>query len=67
MGKLVIFASLVDAGMYWLLFVGGVNTVISLFYYLKVVRVMTFDPEPEGRPPLRLRLASVARFVCRWC
>ncbi len=59
MGKLVIFASLVDAGMYWLLFVGGVNTVISLFYYLKVVRVMTFDPEPEGRPPLRLRLASV--------
>ncbi len=59
MGKLVIFASLVDAGMYWLLFVGGVNTAISLFYYLKVVRVMTFDPEPEGRPPLRLRIVSV--------
>ena len=59
MGKLVIFASLVDAGMYWLLFIGGVNTAISLFYYLKVVRVMTFDPEPEGRPPLRMPLVSV--------
>ena len=59
MGKLVIFASLVEAGMYWLLFVGGINTAISLFYYLKVVRVMTFDPEPEARPPLRLRLASI--------
>ena len=59
MGKLVIFASLVDAGMYWLLFVGGINTAISLFYYLKVVRVMTFDPEPETRPPLRLRLVSI--------
>ena len=59
MGKLVIFAGLVDAGMYWLLFVGGINTAISLFYYLKVVRVMTFDPEPETRPPLRLRLASI--------
>ncbi len=59
MGKLVIFASLVDAGMYWLLFIGGVNTAISLFYYLKVVRVMTFDPEPEGRPPLRLRFVSL--------
>ncbi len=59
MGKLVIFAGLVDAGMYWLLFVGGINTAISLFYYLKVVRVMTFDPEPETRPPLRLHLASI--------
>ena len=59
MGKLVIFASLVDAGMYWLLFIGGVNTAISLFYYLKVVRVMTFDPGPEDRSPPRLRLVSV--------
>ena len=59
MGKLVIFASLVDAGMYWLLFIGGVNTAISLFYYLKVVRVMTFDPEPEGRPSLRMPLVSL--------
>ena len=59
MGKLVIFASLVDAGMYWLLFIGGVNTAISLFYYLKVVRVMTFDLEPEGRPSLRMPLVSL--------
>jgi NADH-quinone oxidoreductase subunit N len=59
MGKLVIFAGLVDAEMYWLLFVGGVNTVISLFYYLKVVRVMTFDPEPENRTPVHLPMASL--------
>ena len=29
--------------------VGGVNTVISLFYYLRVLKVMTFDPPPADR------------------
>ena len=32
-----------------LLVVGGINTVISLFYYLRVLKVMTFDPPPEDR------------------
>ena len=34
-----------------LLIVGGINTVISLFYYLRVLKVMTFDPPPEGVQP----------------
>ena len=59
MAKLVIFAGLVDAGMYWLLFIGGVNTAISLFYYLRVVRAMTFDPEPENRVPFRVPMISL--------
>lgn len=33
-----------------LLVVGGINTVISLFYYLRVLKVMTFDPPPADRP-----------------
>ena len=32
-----------------LLALGVLNTVLSLFYYLRVVRVMVFLPEPEGR------------------
>jgi len=34
-----------------LLVAGGMNTAISLFYYLRVAKVMTMDPEPEDRPP----------------
>jgi NADH-quinone oxidoreductase subunit N len=49
--KLVAFYSLVPANLYWLLAVGGINTVISLFYYLRVIKVMTIDPEPAGRVP----------------
>jgi NADH-quinone oxidoreductase subunit N len=63
-GKFAIFAALVDGwqkvegaglpGFYLLLLllVGGINTAISLFYYLRVVKVMTIDDEPRDRPPL---------------
>jgi NADH-quinone oxidoreductase subunit N len=55
--KFLVFSSLVDAIMKHaerplmlvLLVVGGINTVISLFYYLRVLKVMTFDPPPEDR------------------
>jgi len=62
-GKFAIFASLVEGyqastetgqpAVYLLvlLIVGGLNTVISLFYYLRVVKVMTMEPEPEDRRP----------------
>jgi NADH-quinone oxidoreductase subunit N len=57
--KFLIFSSLVDAVMknaerplmLVLLVVGGINTVVSLFYYLRVLKVMTFDPPPEDRVP----------------
>ena len=53
--KFLVFASIVEAIavaaerplMLVLLVVGGINTVISLFYYLRVLKVMTFDPPPE--------------------
>lgn len=65
-GKFAIFASLADgyrvglaAGhgvtyLLILLLVGSINTAISLFYYLRVVKVMTLDPEPADRVPFDL-------------
>jgi NADH-quinone oxidoreductase subunit N len=60
MAKLVIFASLVEAKMYALLFIGGINTAISLFYYLRVIKVMTFEPERDDRPPASFSLMSLS-------
>jgi NADH-quinone oxidoreductase subunit N len=48
-----------------LLVVGGVNTAISLFYYLRVVKLMTMSEEPANRAPFaysEISLQSV--FVC---
>jgi NADH-quinone oxidoreductase subunit N len=42
-----------------LLVIGGLNTAISLFYYLRVVKTMTIDPEPEHRAPVSFSMISV--------
>ena len=46
-GKFYIFAALMKGGgaYYWLVLAGGINSVISLYYYLRVVKVMYFDGE----------------------
>jgi NADH-quinone oxidoreductase subunit N len=53
-GKYQIFASLVTAKMWAVLLIAGLNTAISLYYYLRVVKIMTIDPEPETRRPVSL-------------
>jgi NADH-quinone oxidoreductase subunit N len=68
-GKFAIFASLVEAyqaagkdGFFLLLLIviGGLNTAISLFYYLRVVKVMTIDEESRDRPPFVYSDVSLA-------
>jgi NADH-quinone oxidoreductase subunit N len=68
--KFLVFASLaeaIQAGaekplMLVLLVVGGINTVISLFYYLRVLKVMTFDP-PADRAGEAFPLVSLPGAV----
>jgi NADH-quinone oxidoreductase subunit N len=61
-GKLQIFYSLVQAKLYALLFIAGLNTALSLYYYLRVVKTMTIDPEPEDRVPATISFIP-ATFV----
>ncbi len=47
-GKFYIFKSAVEAGHYWLVIVGAINTAIAAFYYLRVVVTMYMrEPEDE--------------------
>ena len=48
-GKFYLFAALIEGGtqFYWIAFVGLINSVISLYYYVRVVKVMYFDGEPQ--------------------
>jgi NADH-quinone oxidoreductase subunit N len=57
--KFVIFYPLLPAQLWLLLVIGLLNTVLSLFYYLRVVKVMALDPEPEDRLPVEFSLASL--------
>ena len=58
-GKFAIFHSLVTAGGPWmigLLVIAGINTAISLIYYLRVAKVVCIDPEPMDRGPVSIGL-----------
>ena len=47
-GKLYVFKSAVQAGHFWLVIIGAINTAISAFYYLRVVVTMYMrEPEEE--------------------
>ena len=56
--KFTIFASLFRAGLLTLLVIGALNTVVSLFYYLRIVKVMVLEPEPEERSAPQIPLWS---------
>ena len=60
--KFVAFACVYDAGMLALLAVGLLNTVLSLFYYLRVVKVMVFDPAEDASGAMAL--ATSAGLYC---
>ena len=46
-GKFYIFAAVIEAGpdYYWLAFVGVINSVVSLYYYIRVVKHMYLSGE----------------------
>ena len=62
--KFVAFSALVQAELWTLLFVGVLNTVLSLFYYLRVVKVMVFSPAPLYRDPPTIPLTSIIGSYC---
>lgn len=62
--KLVLFQSAVVAGMWWLALVGLLNSVFSLGYYLRVLKV-TYMEEPKDDAKLNLPLVPmVAVAIC---
>jgi NADH-quinone oxidoreductase subunit N len=62
-GKFLVFAALMKAKMLTVLAIGGLNTALSLFYYLRVIKVMTMDPEPEQRLPIHIPFIPGALVV----
>lgn len=72
--KLMIFASVYKAGsahvfMYVVLFAGGINTVFSLFYYIRVLKTMFIDERPADAKSVKfgfhpsLYVGTLALFV----
>jgi len=62
--KLYVFLAAVEQGMYGLVFLGALMTVVALYYYLVVARRMYIDP-PETPEPIKIPLAlGLAIGIC---
>ena len=47
-GKFLLFGAAINSGFLWLAVVGILNSVVSLFYYVGVIRAMVLMPAPDG-------------------
>jgi len=62
--KLYVFWAAAAAGLYWLVLVGAILTVVALFYYLIVAKRMYIEaPATTGRVPMPRSLA-LAVLLC---
>jgi NADH-quinone oxidoreductase subunit N len=68
MGKFYLFSAAVQAGLTWLAIVGVLNSVLSAFFYLRVIVVMYMREAEEPKPlslswPLSVAVALAALGV----
>ncbi|MBP1691097.1 MAG: nuoN, partial [Bacteroidetes bacterium] len=63
-GKLYLFAALINSGWVWLAIVGALNSVVALYYYVRVIRNMFLrSAEQESSPLLLGRLEGAVVLV----
>jgi NADH-quinone oxidoreductase subunit N len=59
-GKLYIFSALIDARLIWLVVIGALNSVVSLYYYVRILRGMFLKEPVAGAAPLVFTPAEIA-------
>ncbi len=64
-GKLLVFAAAVQSGMAWLVIIAVLNSALSLYYYLRVLKVAFLD-RPRDASPISARHVSwkLAFIIC---
>jgi NADH-quinone oxidoreductase subunit N len=61
--KFLVFNAAVQANLTWLAAVGIATSVISAFYYIKIVKVMFFDEPAPAYEPSRDRIGGALIFL----
>ncbi len=62
--KLLVFQSAAEQGLYWLVLVGAILTVVALFYYLLVAKRMYIDAPERTQPVPVSPFLALSIFVC---
>ena len=59
-GKWLLFAAVLEQGYYWLAFVGLLNSVVSLYYYVRIVKAMYLESADEETTPVSFSTGTFA-------
>ncbi len=59
-GKLYVFAALINAKWFWLALVGVLNGVVSLYYYVRIVRNMFLRGDDAPGPPVEFSFLEIS-------
>lgn len=58
-GKFWLFWATWEKGLYWLVAIGLLNTLVSFFYYLRVLKAVWFEPPADDKPVVTSDAISV--------
>jgi NADH-quinone oxidoreductase subunit N len=61
-GKFYLFKAVVERNFYWLALIGVLNSVVSLYYYMRIVKTMYLD-DPAPGPAERVRVPLLHAIV----
>ncbi len=61
--KFYVFSSVIEQGMYTLAIIGLLTTVISAFYYLRIIKTIYFDDNAITFDPIKDRFAQLTVFL----
>ena len=64
MAKFYIFSLAAEHGLLWLVILAAINSVISAYYYLRVVKVMWFNEAPAAEKTATTVAPIVALAIC---
>jgi proton-translocating NADH-quinone oxidoreductase, chain N len=66
-GKVFVFLSAARVGLTWLVVIGVLNSVIALYYYLNVIKVIYARPESEGQQAGNVGLPGSLKLALGVC
>jgi NADH-quinone oxidoreductase subunit N len=63
LGKLYIFAAVINKGLFWFAVVGTLNAAVAAYYYMRVIKAMVIEEENTKTTPLRISFLNQALLV----
>ncbi len=63
MGKLYVFGSVIDKGLYWFAAIGALNAAVGAFYYMRVLKAMLIEDGSGSTAPLQVSFLNQALLV----